>query len=368
MTTLLRPVFVATDPAAILEEMLADYQTAVGRILLPAQVERLILDVLAYRESLVRNAIQLTGEQNLVAFAVGTYLDALAANWGVTRWADKPSTCTIRFSLAVVQGTDVIIPAGTRVRSEDTAFTWATNAEATILAGQLYADVPATCSLAGEASNGYTAGLVKLLLDAVAGVTSVANLATTEGGVDIESDDHLRTRVQLAPYRASAGSEGAYRFHALNAAPEILDAVVTRPAPGEVQVAILTLGGAPTAGQIDQVEAAVTASDVRAICDTVTVVGTTSQPYQIEAELVLYETADPASVLAAAEAAAQAFATSRRRRLGLDATTGQVQAALWLPGVYDITLLQPAADVVVGDDTWADCTAISISVSGTAHG
>lgn len=66
MPTLPTPAFVADadglDPNLILSDMIAAFQAAAGRTLYPAQVERLLINLYAYRESLVRNAIQYAGE------------------------------------------------------------------------------------------------------------------------------------------------------------------------------------------------------------------------------------------------------------------------------------------------------------------
>ena len=58
------------NPNLILSDMIAAFQSAAGRTLQPAQVERLLINLYAYRESLVRNAIQYAGQQNLLAFAI----------------------------------------------------------------------------------------------------------------------------------------------------------------------------------------------------------------------------------------------------------------------------------------------------------
>ena len=49
------------SPNLILADMVAAFQAAAGRTLQPAQVERLLINLYAYRESLVRNAIQYAG-------------------------------------------------------------------------------------------------------------------------------------------------------------------------------------------------------------------------------------------------------------------------------------------------------------------
>jgi hypothetical protein len=70
------------DPTAIVNDMISAYQTATGRTLYPAQVERLYVNLSAYRESLVRNAIQYAALQNLLAYAVYPNLDYLGALLG----------------------------------------------------------------------------------------------------------------------------------------------------------------------------------------------------------------------------------------------------------------------------------------------
>lgn len=52
------PNFIDRDPAQITSEMIAQYEDASGKKLYPAQAERLLIDLFAYRENLVRIAIR----------------------------------------------------------------------------------------------------------------------------------------------------------------------------------------------------------------------------------------------------------------------------------------------------------------------
>lgn len=63
------PEFINRDPQTIIAEMKADYEARTGKTLEPAQVETLLINAFAYRESLLRNQIQDAALQNLVAFA-----------------------------------------------------------------------------------------------------------------------------------------------------------------------------------------------------------------------------------------------------------------------------------------------------------
>src|SRR5579863_1584639 len=95
------PIFVndadGLDPNKILADMIAEFEAASGRTLQPAQVERLLINLYAYRESLVRNAIQYAGQQNLLAFAAFPMLDYLGQLLSVTRLAAQ--SASERFNL-----------------------------------------------------------------------------------------------------------------------------------------------------------------------------------------------------------------------------------------------------------------------------
>lgn len=80
-----RPEFVARNAETITADQVTDWEGFTGKTLYPAQVERLLIDLLSYRETLTRQAIQETGEQNLLSFALGDALDALAELLGASR-------------------------------------------------------------------------------------------------------------------------------------------------------------------------------------------------------------------------------------------------------------------------------------------
>ena len=100
--TLPAPVFVddadGLDPNLILADMVAAFQAAAGRTLQPAQVERLLINLYAYRESLVRNAIQYAGQQNLLAFAAFPMLDYLGQLLSVVRLPAQGASTTLQFN------------------------------------------------------------------------------------------------------------------------------------------------------------------------------------------------------------------------------------------------------------------------------
>ncbi|TRD18395.1 baseplate assembly protein [Palleronia caenipelagi] len=213
-------------------------------------------------------------------------------------------------------------------------------------------------------------------LDQLAAFWSVARLvvqaadATASPPIPeiLESDAAFRRRVQLSlEAHTTAGSRGAYLFHALSASAEVTDASVERPNPGEVRISVLARAGDGTPSQalLDTVAAALTAEEVRPLCDTVIVAAPQITPFSVTAELTLYEGPGDAEVLEAGTAALDRY-LSDHHRLGHDITRSGLFAALHQPGVQNVTLTTPAADLVIGPEAAAYCPpeARSVSIGG----
>ncbi|MDO5650562.1 MAG: baseplate J/gp47 family protein [Moraxella sp.] len=87
--TLEKPHFIDRDANVITDEIIDLYESLGNKKLYPAQADRLFIDVIAYREMLIRAQIQLACEQNLLAFADGVMLDYLGDFFGVIRLDDE---------------------------------------------------------------------------------------------------------------------------------------------------------------------------------------------------------------------------------------------------------------------------------------
>ena len=183
-----------------------------------------------------------------------------------------------------------------------------------------------------------------------------------------ESDADFRNRILLSlEGYTTAGSVGAYQFHALSADADVKDVSVANPplVPGQVNVAILsrTGNGAASTPLVNTVQTALSAETVRPLCDTVIVQSAAIVNYQITAVLTLYPGAGQEAVLAAALNAAQTYAADMHR-MGRDITRSGVFAALHQPGVQNVALTAPAADVVIAWNQAAWCTGINVTVGG----
>lgn len=211
-------------------------------------------------------------------------------------------------------------------------------------------------------------------LDHLAALYGISRLLVDPGNPEaippvphiFESDAALRRRVQMAPKGwTSAGSVGAYRYHAISSDPKVLDVSVQSPSPGEVLVTVLSTqgDGAPDTALLDAVEAALSDEKVRPLCDGVSVQGAQIVPYVIEAALTLYHGPDEEAVRLEAQAAAQTYA-AETHRLGRDVTLSGLYAALHRPGVQKVRLISPAAGLDMAPHQASWCNSLSVTVEG----
>lgn len=214
-------------------------------------------------------------------------------------------------------------------------------------------------------------------LDQIAANYRVTRLLVQAGDPDAipptpdvyETDDELRRRAQLSTEGyTTAGSIGAYLFHALSASGDVLDVgLPPEPiTPGTVNVAILSrtgTGEAP-AETLAAVVAALNAEEVRPLTDTVKVESANIVDYSIVAVLTTYPGTGQTQVLAAAQEALDAY-TASKRKLGLDITRAGIIAALMQPGAQNVNLVSPAADIPVQWNQAANCTGTAVTAGGT---
>lgn len=184
-----------------------------------------------------------------------------------------------------------------------------------------------------------------------------------------ESDDDFRSRIQLSfEGYTTAGSEGSYIFHALTASGDVKDAAATSPSPGVVNVYVLsrTGTGAASPALVSAVDKALNAEDVRPLTDNVNVASASIVEFAVSAVLTMYPGPDAEVIRQAAMKQLAAYIQGVQR-IGYDVTRAGITAALMQPGVQNLVLTAPAADIVIGDSQAPFCTAVGVTVSGTTN-
>ena len=364
---------VADDLPEILAQTITDYESRSGKTLQPAHIERLLINTYAYRETLVRKAVNEAYRQQHPRFATGLMLDLCGDDVNTTRLEASAARCTIRFTLAASKAEPVLIAQGTQVAAGATVFR--TVASGTLSPSSHTLDLEAVCLQTGVSGNGFAAGQVNTLINPIDGVTAV-NTTVPTGGAAEESDEAYRQRILLAPESFSvAGPVGAYEYFARRFSPVICDVHVGNltgsdglPIGGQVRVTLLTKNGLPSSELVSEVQVFLSGERVRPLCDTVTVTAPAAIDYTLDAELVLYTGVNAAEVLAAAKQAWSEYEVTRREKLGLDIVPLDIQTVLKVAGVYNVVLKKPTLTVVKSDQ-WARCTSVNIRASSeTAEG
>lgn len=354
-----KPTFIDVNAQQIVAEMKTYYETATGKKLQPAQVEMLLINMFAYREALIRSAIQEAACQNLVEFATAPTLDFLANLVGLSRTPELPADCTIRFAL-VAGHTGVSIPIGMRVQSADGKVVFQTIETKTATTEETHIDVKANCQTLGVIGNGYASNQINNILDPLSYVSSAGNLAITQGGADTETDEHLRDRVKAVPGRFSnAGPRDAYLYFSKNAHPAITDVTVLSESGGHVDIYVLTEDEETSSEVISAVNAACNAETVRPLTDIVSVHQPAAVHYIVEINLTILPTAVGSVVIQQVQAALDAYVLLHRNKLGKDIVRTALIALSMVEGVYDadVTLAQVedpdpvSVDVIVLDTT-----------------
>lgn len=364
------PIFITSDPNLIVSELVAFIETSLGKTLEPAQIERLMANAWAYRETLVRTGINDAAKQCLVAFAKAPMLDYLGQLVGVTRLPEKPATCDIKFIFTIGHGA-AVIPAGMRVQSTDGKANFYVLNDTPVLVSDADLTVPCECETPGTFANGYLAGDIKNILDPQAFITSAANTTTSSGGEEQEDDDNLRERIYLAPSTFSvAGSEDAYTYWTKTADQSIIDVKITSPIPGTVNIyPLVSPGGVVTPNNIlNAVTAICSGKKVRPLTDTVAVISPTPVNYNIAVDLTLYEGADQLYIVSQIQTLLQSFGDTRRAQMARDIIKAHIAGLCAQEGVYNIAVTSPSADLVIADNEVSNLGTVTVNVIGLNEG
>lgn len=364
------PAVFEEDVPAKLKRMQLRLETALGRALAPADIEMLIANAFIYELQLFCIAGNQAFRQSIVHFSSGSMLEYLGELVGVKRLPASSAECTIQFNL--VGGHNAVqIPAGIRVQSIDGNAIFTINNAVDAPIGTDSVTVSALCQTAGVIGNDYAAGKISIMLDPQPFITSAGNTDTTNGGSDAETDDQLKSRINLAPSSFSvAGPKGAYKYFAKSAHPTIVDVAVVTTTPGAITLYPLCADGTAPSTEIKAAVLAICDDEkVRPQNDTVLVDDPIVAGYSIEVQLVTYTGASNSDVIAQVTANLTAFKEERNNVLGMDVIVAQISALSTIKDkVYKPTVVSPSADIVADEKTYPKCTGITVTVIGSNNG
>lgn len=282
--------FIDINAADIVERVVTETENHIGEPLYPGDERRLFNEALSVLFLMLFSQANDAAKQRLLRYARNGALDALGERMDVYRLEASSAKTVLRFSLSEARDRSTFIPQGTRATA-DGEIHFATQAAATIPAGELYVDVSAVCTTGGAAYNGYGVGSIATITDVIPYVAGVTNLDVTHGGDDGEpaddggeGDERYRERIRQAPAKLStAGPEEAYIYHAKSASPLITDVKpLNAQEAGTVSLVIVTGDEDPPEDVIEAVKNAVNDKKVRPLNDKVEVLAPERVSYDIE--------------------------------------------------------------------------------------
>ncbi len=367
MTKLPEPNFINRDPDTITKEWVESYEEKSGKVLQPAQIERLMIDIGAYRETVLRMKIQETAKQNLLSYAPLEILEHIGEPLGVSKLLANCSTTTLKFSVDEPLDFDFKIESGCEVETKDGLYIFQTTETVTLKAGETSINTSAICETPGSASNNYALGSINNLITPLNYISTVENTTVTTGGADDEDADSLRERIRQAPEKFSnAGSKGAYRYHTLSAHQSVTDVAINSPSPGVVNIYPLTKDGNPTDEIIKIIQDYLSDDKVRPLTDCVVVLSPEKISFSIKAKILLYKDADETSVIKTIDSKMQEYKMQLSKKLGKDVIQTQIISILnSVYGVFKVEIESPD-DIEISEHQWADLTEFNILIKGIA--
>lgn len=343
--------FVDTNAEATLDRIVQGYEVAAGRKLGEADPIMLFLKSIAYENVLLRNAIDFTGKQNLLFYAEGDYLDHLGFLLDIERNEAKNSLTTLRFTLASVQPSNIIIPLNTKV--SDGNYTFQTTEVTQIVAGQLTVDVGAESVISGDETNNISIDRINQFIDVIPYVEKVSNLTDTSGGANTESDDSYKKRIALAPSSFSvAGPYESYKFWALTANQNIIDVAVVNKEErtqdiqyaGVVEVYPLIKSGQPATVEIlGQVLEILSNKKVRPLTDKVETLAPIQVDYTIDLKYYIHtdDGANANIIQTKVSNAVQDFIKWQYEKLGRDINPSELTRLIVNAGAKRVDIISP---------------------------
>lgn len=197
----------------------------------------------------------------------------------------------------------------------------------------------------------------------------VISEATDTAEAVYETDASLRKRVQLAPEgQTTAGSEGSYIFHGLNADPRVKDIYPYAPLDetgnptGICNIYVLSNESDGTAPEdlLNVVSAALNAKSVRPLTDKPIIYSASILNYSIDAEIFIDEGPDENIVLDSCYKAAQEY-TKKSHAFNDGVSLSGIYQALHQPGVSRVNLILPVGNIDTSLGQVAYCTGINIT-------
>lgn len=347
--------FIDTDAEKVINDMIAGYEAAyyeqTGKVkkLYPGDPIRIFLYSQALREVQLRVMLNDAAKQNLLKYARNEVLENLGAFSKTDRLEATAARVKVRFTLSAGRPTSEVIPAGTRVSPGNDIY-FETIEETMIPSGTLFVDVVTECTQAGTIGNDFTPGQINILVDPLPYNANVANIETSNGGVERESDDSYRERIHLAPEGYSvAGPDGAYEYFVRQFSPLITDVKISSPSDGVVDIRVLLQNGEiPGDTFLNGLDEFMSDKSRRPLTDKVEIGAPSVIYYDLDVTYYLKNTdiSVEQELINKIETAIDEYIVWQRSKIGRDINPSELTARMIIAGAKRVEIASPSFEAL----------------------
>lgn len=303
---------------------------------------------------------------SLLKYSYGDYLENIGALKGVERLQAGKAITTLRFTLSDARPGVIVIPKGTRVTAANGIY-FETVENLEISAREMSGEVNAECKEPGILGNGYSEGMLNIIVDPVAYVEKVENITVTQGGADRENDRNLAERIYLMPSSWSvAGPDDAYIYWTKTFDAAIGDVRVHSDVPGEVEIRFMMQNGEiPTSTMVEELEYFLESGDIRPLTDNVHVAAPEAHSYEIEFTYYI-NSSDANRISVIQEKAAKAvldYTAWQKEEIGRDIIPDKLIAMLIQAGAKRVEIISPTFCALSWEEI-AEVAAIQVKYGG----
>lgn len=167
----------------------------------------------------------------------------------------------------------------------------------------------------------------------------------------LETDEQLRERIWLTWDALGVGTEGWYRYHAINSTVAVKDAVAFRTGDAEITVYIQSEtgeAGIPTQQMIKTVSDYLELKTKKILNDTLIIASVTKKVYNITGTIRVAPGASHTDTVNILTENAREFAREKEN-IGQLIPLSKVYQSLAHPDVISLDLTAPTADVITGE-------------------
>lgn len=356
---------IKSDPMEIYKDLCNTHKEISGEEVLPATEISYEYSTIASLLGIIKLEMNNVALQNYLQYAKGERLNLknLYGSRGDRLEKNRAKT-TMRCYLSHIVGKDIVIPLGTRFIYKNYIFH--TNEEYRIRLGETYIDVQVECETAGDLGK-ILIGEIKEIVDRYDYYEKCENITEVIGGRDEEADKDYRIRLQELPESfASAGSEGAYKFHAKKASSLVTDVVIKSPSENILDIYVSNYAELISQEEKNSIKNYLEQKDIKALGDKISIKDPEILIYDLEIEYYTYKDARISIDNLTNKIEEKILDWSKNKRIG---DSLNIQDIVLLckseKEVKRIVIKKPISDIEAKDIGLLKCNSVSLKFLGS---